>query len=496
MGSHYLPKAFIHNMKQLLGTEFPDFLASYDAPRWYGLRVNTLKLTIDAFMRISDFTLSPIPWTDNGFYYEETERPGKHPHYHAGLYYIQEPSAMAPAELLDVKPGERVLDLCAAPGGKSTQIAAKLAGTGLLVVNDIHSDRVKALVKNLELAGVRNAVVLNERPDKLIRPFAGFFDKILIDAPCSGEGMFRKEEDMAKQWKPEDAGRYAAMQADLLQQAAAMLKPGGRLVYSTCTFAPEENEAVIAKFIDGHPQFKVEPIPVRHGFRAGRPDWIAAYADAAGLAERSVQAVEGTVRLWPNFLKGEGHFVAALRKAEEDAKPEEHMAAEGGSVKMIPARMRGKMTEAKGKHAADTEPLYAFWREHIALPLPSTITAFGEHLYGSPSGLPDLNGVRVIRPGWYLGNIRKQRFEPSHALAMGLSKTDFARSVSLHPDSTEAIRYLKGETLELSDDRIESISGAARKGYCLVCFGQFPLGWGKWADGLLKNEYPPGWRWT
>jgi NOL1/NOP2/sun family putative RNA methylase len=495
MGSH-LPEAFINKMKQLLGPEFPGFLASYDDPRWYGLRVNTLKIPVDAFLRISDFTLTPIPWTDTGFYYEEEDRPGKHPHYHAGLYYIQEPSAMAPAELLDVKPGDRVLDLCAAPGGKSTQIAAKLAGTGVLVVNDIHADRVKALVKNLELAGVRNAVVLNERPDKLERPFAGYFDKILIDAPCSGEGMFRKEEDMAKQWKPGDAGRYAAMQAELLRQAAVMLKPGGRLVYSTCTFSPEENEAVIAEFINSHPHFEVEPIPAHHGFRHGQPGWVAFQADVSGLTEKAVQAVGGTVRLWPNYLRGEGHFVAALRKAAEPERLEERVAVGGGVIRTKRPNVRDKMSREKGKQAVDLEPLYAFWRELVELPLPLRVTAFGEHLYESPAELPDLNGIRVIRPGWYLGSIRKQRFEPSHALAMGLARAEFARTVSLQADSTEAIRYLKGETLELPADRIQCITKAGRKGYCLVCIQEFPVGWGKWADGMLKNEYPPGWRWT
>ena len=191
MISDKLPAGFVEKMKDLLGDELPAFLDSYEEPRAYGLRVNTLKMDATAFRERSPFTLSPVPWVKEGFYYEEGERPGKHVYYHAGLYYIQEPSAMAPVELLDVQPCQRVLDLCAAPGGKSTQIAAKLQGSGVLVVNDNHSDRVKALVKNLELFGVRNAVVLHERPERMVGPLAGYFDRILIDAPCSGEGMFR-----------------------------------------------------------------------------------------------------------------------------------------------------------------------------------------------------------------------------------------------------------------------------------------------------------------
>ncbi|WP_248924924.1 RsmB/NOP family class I SAM-dependent RNA methyltransferase [Paenibacillus hamazuiensis] len=521
---NHLPAPFVEKMKRLLGPEFAGFLASYDDPRWYGLRVNTLKVQAAEFLKLSPFELTPIPWTETGFYYEEKDRPGKHPYYHAGLYYIQEPSAMAPAELLGVQPGDRVLDLCAAPGGKSTQIAAKLEGQGVLVVNDIHPDRVKALVKNLELAGVRNAVVLNEQPEKLTGPFAGYFDKILVDAPCSGEGMFRKEEDMAKEWEPDDVRRYASMQRELIAQAASMLKPGGRLVYSTCTFSPEENEAIIAEFIDGHPHFAVEPIPPEHGLQRGRPDWLAGLAEQNGqltgapaerLSASSIQAAAGTARLWPHHLRGEGHFVAALRKTSSpkdesynEARPAEperlYVRADRATAGIRPdgkSVTRGKATrktapEPKRKTGPDMEPMYAFWREHVRLPVPGRIAAFGDHLYAAPPDLPDLSGIRVIRPGWYLGAIHKQRFEPSHALAMGLKPAEFARTVSLSSDSAEAIRYLKGETLELPQERIEYADGLTAKGHCLVCIDGFTAGWGKWVQDILKNEYPPGWRWT
>ncbi|TBL81415.1 NOL1/NOP2/sun family putative RNA methylase [Paenibacillus thalictri] len=553
-----LPKAFSDKMKRLLGTEYADFLASYDDPRWFGLRVNTLKLPAEAFQRLSSFRLTPIPWTSTGFYYEDGDRPGKHPYYHAGLYYIQEPSAMAPAELLDAVPGDRVLDLCAAPGGKSTQIAAKLQGEGLLVVNDIHADRVKALVKNLELAGVRNAVVLNERPDKLTGPFAAYFDKILIDAPCSGEGMFRKDEEMAKQWQPDHPQHYAAMQRELLDQAAEMLKPGGRIVYSTCTFSPEENEAMIAQFAARHPEFMIEPIPAAHGFRYGILDWADEQQDAdeetgAGawnsLTGQSAAAVKGTVRLWPHELKGEGHFVASLRKtgdhsahvenmpdrletkgggngeerkgrpfsspglsAEPEyiaatAKPERtarngkaetRLTAMGGNRSTVRSDKKGrsKPHEANEREEIRMDPLQAFWQEHLTLAIPEQLTAYGDHIYAQPAGLPDLSGIRVIRPGWYLGSVHKQRFEPSHALALGLRRGDYLRVLDIPSDSPDTLRYLKGETLEMPKERLDYPAAIGPKGYCLVCIGGFPAGWGKWVDGIVKNEYPPGWRWT
>ncbi|MDF2961569.1 MAG: methyltransferase [Paenibacillus sp.] len=520
MGS-VLPEAFLTKMKQMLGDEYPAFYNSYEERRWYGLRVNTLKCSVEQFLSMSSFQLEPIPWVPTGFYYREEDRPGKHPHYHAGLYYIQEPSAMAPVELLDVHPGERVLDLCAAPGGKSTQIAAKLAGEGLLVTNDIHSDRVKALVKNIELCGVRNAVVLNEQPEKLQRPFKHFFDKILIDAPCSGEGMFRKEEDMAKAWQPDWVERYAGMQRDLLRQAAAMLRPGGRMVYSTCTFSPEENEAMIAEFLEAHPGFRVSPADRKHGFRSGVPDWVDLSAAQAHGSEKvespavsavsagSKQAVEGTVRLWPHLLHGEGHFAAVLVSGvEEDGEGEgQSVQTTLDKLEAVKPRKQGRpqrsaegsrpVLKQKGQTTVDLQLLSHFMEEHVpGVPLRG-ITLHGDHVYASPEGMPDLNGIRVIRPGWYLGSIRKQRFEPSHALAMGLYASEAVRSILLSADDPAAIRYLKGETLEVSEDRIvRSHADIPVKGYCLVCIDGFPAGWGKWLEGILKNEYPAGWRWT
>lgn len=564
-----LPEAFLEEMKQRLGSALPDFLASYDEERLYGLRVNTLKLEAEAFRGVSRLRLAPVPWAEEGFYYAEDERPGKHPYYHAGLYYIQEPSAMAPAGLLDVQPGERVLDLCAAPGGKTTQLAAAMAGEGVLVANDVHPDRVKALVKNIELMGIRHAVVLNEDPARLTEAFAGYFDKILVDAPCSGEGMFRKEDEMAKAWRPDWPARYAAMQRLLLEQAAAMLKPGGTLVYSTCTFSPEENEASIAAFLDAHPAF--EPVPVeltggRADWSPGRPDWLAPGAYARG-AETVASA-----RLWPHRLQGEGHYVALLRqragagapagagadapgeeatrgearaeagpggadgvsppsragspaaaqrRAQADApkpkrrggyspgdrEPGRSASRRGGAMAMRAAtgareeaaqRRQPRGEEAAGLSGGPLEALRRFAAEQlVAAPFAEgAVVCRGEHLYAAPHGLPPLDGIRVIRPGWYLGHVQNGRFVPSHALAMGLRAEEARRTVSLFVDDARVVRYLKGETLELPEEDLERRGDVASKGYALVCVDGFPLGWGRWHEGLFKNDYPAGWRWT
>lgn len=526
-----LPEPFLSRMRKLLGGEYDAWLASYAAPRHYGLRVNTLKLDGEAYVRLSPSggRLRSVPWAEAGYYYAEEIRPGKHPHYYAGLYYIQEPSAMAPAELLDVRPGHKVLDLCAAPGGKSTQIAAKLRGEGLLVANDIARSRTMALVRNLERAGVRNAVVLNEEPERLVPLFRSYFDRILVDAPCSGEGMFRKDESMIAAWLSHPPAHWAQMQRELLRHAADMLAPGGMLVYSTCTFAPEENEEVIAWLLAGRPDLAIVPTEPRFGWTAGRPDWVSLH----DIEPRHVEAVAGTIRLWPHRTEGEGHYAAVLRRADDGAEhaagPLQRERAAITDASGAERRRRGKGDDApraalqsgprerhRSRHAVrmekggprrrperampavkEAEPVWRAFRE-AWLPGRSgpsgKLIVAGEQVYAQPDDLPDLTGLRVVRSGWHLGDMKRGRFVPSQALALGIDAEEARMRIEYGSHEAEAMKYLKGETLPLDEGRLVHRHGAAA-GYVLVCIDGFPAGWGKLRDGLLINELPPGWRW-
>lgn len=497
---HALPQEFVVKMERLLGDEFDMFMQSYDAARYYGIRVNTLKIAVDSFERISPFSLRKIPWAQEGFYVNEEARPGKHPYYHAGLYYIQEPSAMAPVELLDIQPGNRVLDLCAAPGGKSTQIAAKLAGTGQLVTNDNHPDRTKALAKNMDLYGVRNAVVLNAMPDEIARSFTNYFDKILIDAPCSGEGMFRKDEDMAKQWAKHSVEKCEMMQRDILQSAASLLTPGGRIVYSTCTFSPEENEAMIAEFLEQYPAFHIVPIAEEHGFAKGQGEWIRSLTDGTGKSfeEATIQAVNGTGRLWPHRLEGEGHFLAVLQHDGVAVVSDESIEASPVQKKKDNRGSKNVTQSGKTKLAADEHELVQqFMRDHLLTALPGELVRYGQHVYVTPVDHARLDRLKVVRPGFFIGTLKKNRFEPAHPLATTLNPNEVLRSIHLSSSSDEIIRYLRGETLNLPKERVERTNeSVSAKGYALICVDGYSVGWGKWIDGMLKNEYPAGWRWT
>lgn len=433
-----LPQEFLQRIHLQLGEEYEAFLQSYERPRAVGLRLNPLKGEAPPL----PFALEPVPWAKDGYYYQSGERPGLHPWHEAGVYYLQEPSAMAPAPLLAVQPGERVLDLCAAPGGKSTQLAAFMQGRGLLVCNEYSPKRAKILSQNIERMGIANALVLNETPAALAVRFPGYFDKILVDAPCSGEGMFRKEEAALTDWSEETVALCAARQLDILRCAGKMLRPGGRLVYSTCTFAPEENEGVIAAFLALHPDFSVEQA-YAPWFAPGRPDWVA-----GGRAE-----LANTFRLWPHRLRGEGHFAAVLRR-------------EGAQF-----------------CAAPEEPASALPPDYVALPtLPQgKAISFGQEIFWAPTQLPRLRGLRVLRPGLALGQALKGRFEPAHALALWAK--DAPQNVNYAADSEEIAKYLHGEALP-----------GQQKGWTLVQVDGFSIGWAKGANGLLKNHYPKGLR--
>ena len=302
-----LPTIFEEKMKMLLGEEFSDYIKCYDEPRFYGLRVNTKKISVEKFKEICPFEIRPIPWIENGFYYDgDKVQPAKHPYYFAGLYYLQEPSAMTPANRLPIEPGDKVLDVCAAPGGKATELGAKLKGQGVLIANDISNSRAKGLLKNIEIFGVGNVLVLSEEPGKLEEYFPEYFDKILIDAPCSGEGMFRKDKKMVKAWEEHGPSFFAKIQRSIVMQAARMLKPGGMILYSTCTCDTVENEGTIEYLLKECPEFFLKDIVPYEGFAQGKPE----------VTESKLEDFRKTVRIWPHKMHGEGHYLALLQKGE------------------------------------------------------------------------------------------------------------------------------------------------------------------------------------
>ncbi|MFQ9994884.1 MAG: RsmF rRNA methyltransferase first C-terminal domain-containing protein [[Ruminococcus] torques] len=461
-----LPIEFEEKMQDLLGGEYNDYLKCYEEPRHYGLRVNTSKISIDRFLEIAPWPLRPIPWIENGFYYDgEKYQPAKHPYYFAGLYYLQEPSAMTPANRLPIEAGDRVLDVCAAPGGKATELGAKLNGSGVLIANDLSNSRARGLLKNIELFGIGNVLVLSEEPGKLVNYFPEYFDKILIDAPCSGEGMFRKDRKMVKAWEEHGPEFFVKIQRSIITQAAQMLKPGGMLLYSTCTFSPEENEQTIEFLLQEYPQFKICDIKGYEGF-------------SDGILKASLSGNEQLkIRIFPHKMEGEGHFIALLKKEEE---------AVSENLKEKEKNNRNKNEKEKRLPDELTEFLKNVKRKFDS----SRIDMRGENVYYMPEGLPKLNGVRFLRSGLLLGELKKRRFEPSQALAMNLKKEEYENVLDFSVDDERIIKYLKGETLE-----VEDLVSSKEKGWYLVCVDGYPLGFGKLSGQMLKNKYLPGWRW-
>ena len=454
-----LPVEFQNRMQEMLGEEYEAFLKGYDKPRFHALRRNPLKIQKDEFLNIIPFELQEVPWAEHGYYYENTDQPGKHEFHEAGLYYIQEPSAMSVVEYLEVKPGEQVLDLCAAPGGKTTQIAGFMAGEGLLVCNEIHPQRAKILSENIERMGVKNALVTNETPQRLSAMFPGFFDKILVDAPCSGEGMFRKNEEALEEWSAENVQMCADRQDEILEEVAKMLRPGGRICYSTCTFAPAENEDCMARFITSHPEFHLVEVEKKGNMSSGNPKF----------ANIPVEGLEKTIRLWPHKLDGEGHFIAVLEK-DGELDP---------SCKPMPQKGNEKPLKEK-----EYQEFLDFQKETLKYPLGKECILFGEQLYAIPENMPSLKGLKVLRPGLHLGTLKKKRFEPSHALALSMKKEDVLRSWNLESGSREIKQYLSGQTFHAEGE----------KGWYLILVDGYSIGWGKLAGGIMKNHYPKGLR--
>lgn len=475
-----LPIEFEKKMKAFLGEEWDDFLYSYDNNRFQALRFNTLKVqSHEEIMRILKvlgiYSDKRVSWADEAYYFDENVRPGKHPYHEMGLYYIQEPSAMSAAALLAPKPGMRVLDLCAAPGGKSTQLATYLGDSGLLVSNEINTQRSRILSQNIERMGIKNAIVTNEDSFVLASHFPGFFNAIQVDAPCSGEGMFRKLPEAIEQWSVENVAICEARQKEILDNAAVMLKPGGTIVYSTCTFSKEENEDVIECFLERHPDFTLEEME----------------------------------RFWPHKVDGEGHFVAKLvRRGSVNEFDEGYDVCEDSCNKVEDTGLKADRKTKKNKNSKnrknETKPaltkenmklLSEFLDETISEDMAawiknSRLVMFGEQLYRLPDMEVDIKGLKVQRAGLHIGEFKKQRFEPSHSLALALKLSEAKNVVKLTWDDPQTTGFFNGQSVMLSDEQ----AAECKKGWALVCVDGYPAGWGKVNGTQVKNHYPKGLR--
>lgn len=518
-----LPQDFKREMQDILGGEFEQYLESFERPASRGLRVNVLKWSRQECMERLPCRTEPIPWIHNGLFYEGQERLSRDPYYFAGLYYLQEPSAMTPASLLCVEPGDMVLDLCAAPGGKSTELGARLGGRGMLVANDVSHSRAMALLQNLERFGIPNLCVVSEPPERLSRVFGGFFDKILVDAPCSGEGMFRRDRDMVKDWEEKGPGHYSGIQRGIAAEAVKMLKAGGYLLYSTCTFSRVENEGTVRWLLDEFPEMELVPLNRFEGASGG-----------IGL--------DGCIRLFPHKIRGEGHFMALLRKSPkghggcpqsgqaqgaESGSPTESRrpkpcgpGASAGVWKDVGARdglgerrkergcgggdSRDGRRKAQGHKGGDggkrraagwekgMEPgsqLAEFLGETGISWDVSRIAKKDEAVYYLPEGFVEDAGLRFLRTGLHMGTLKNGRFEPSQAMAMVLSEKLYSNCVSFAREDPRVVRYLKGETISLAEGETPV------RGWCLVCVDGFALGFGKGGGMTVKNKYYVGWRW-
>ena len=436
----FLPIDFVNRMEQDLGPDFHAFLRSYEENKISALRFNPIKADEKAKDNMAQILTGKVQWSKEGYYYDdEQSRPGIHPYHGAGVYYIQDASAQLPVEMLNPVPGDVCLDLCSAPGGKSTQIAGYLKGEGVLVSNEPIKNRAKILSENIERLGIKNCIVTSEYPDKLSQKFIKYFDKIMVDAPCSGEGMFRKNHDACAEWSLESVQMCADRQGEILDRAYEMLIPGGRLCYSTCTFARLEDEEAVTAFIDRHPDMHL-------------------------VEER---------RLWPHEVKGEGHYVALLEK--DDSANIADDCRENRSIYQL-------------KKISDKQLLdyNSFIKETMASPKEwkSNLLLINDLLYKLPEECPDFEGLHVLRGGLFLGTLKKNRFEPSHALALALTAEDVNHSKDFSSDSQEIKDYMLGQSLRCD----------VEDGWTLITVDGYSIGWGKAVKGQIKNHYPKGLR--
>ena len=499
------PDSFLSQMQNLLSPEdYGAFLRSLGKPPVRGLRFNKLKLICSQKSNVCssinpvellghEVDFCPIPWCGEGFSFTGDVRPSKWLLYHTGLFYLQEPSAMCPVEVLGAKPGEYVLDLCAAPGGKTVQLAGHMQSRGLLVSNDKSPSRCRGLIKNVELAGITNVVVLSEEPRKLSEHFPEFFDKILVDAPCSGEGMFRKDKLVAAAYFANKPEKNAVLQKELLHFAFKMLKPGGRIVYSTCTFNQTENEEVIADFLERQGEMVLEEIDHEGiGIEMG----LALCGSSRDLWK--------TGRIWPHQAEGEGHFIALLsKKPKQDDKVSKTYVTSSAKLshenqinanpfkglcwEIEPVSLEAVSFQEQGSNAPPKEIANfceQFMVEKTAYCLQGSYVLQGDNLYLQKIGV-NLKGLRVARSGFHLGEIKKGRFVPSQALGMAFTGDDFVYKVDLPQD--EAMRFLKGESLtsEIKTDILKPWVHVGYKG--------LPLGFARLVAGRLKNCLPVSW---
>ena len=542
-------------MKQMLGAGAGAFLAGYDAPARRGLRINPMKISAEEFAAKAPFPVEPVPWVENGFYYPEDVRPAQHPWYRAGLYYLQEPSAMTPADRLPVYPGERVLDLCAAPGGKATQLAGRLFGGNadnsrpdsgimqpgsekknaagsLLVANEISNARAKALLRNLELFGTPGCFVTNERAERLAEAFPGYFDKILVDAPCSGEGMFHRQPEVASHWSPDRVLEFAGTQRRILEEAFKMLRPGGMLMYSTCTFSVEENEGSVAAFLSRHPEMQLTETTPYEYFDTGHPAWLgmSRIEEDRMHAEKVTASLTKCVRIWPHLMGGEGHFLALMRK--EDPRDGSAACRQGDAVpasrSSIPDRRKKYDRPGRqGKNASDgkrrtgstgitPEKCLQVFLDEMGITLPAgKIDCRRERLYLVPDLPASVQGLQFLRSGVYLGEVRKERFVPAQPFAMLLTAAECREEavVSFAAGDARIKVYLSGQTITAGScqeqmqetaDRDQGGPGACaekkdplaglEKGWKLVCVDGYGIGWAHFTNGVLKNKYAVSWR--
>lgn len=443
------PEDFLNRMKYLLGEEYKKFYSSLDKPHFRGLRVNTLKCSSEKLKKLLPFGIAPSPFSKDSFYFSnEVQGIGNSPLHHAGAFYIQEPSASSAVEILSPKPYDKVLDLCAAPGGKSTQIAAKLNGTGLLWSNEIVKSRAQILLSNMERMGVKNAVISSVSPEILCKNLPEFFDKVLVDAPCSGEGMFRKDADAIKEWSLEHTKSCKERQLNILESAKYSLKENGILVYSTCTFSSYENEEVIEEFLKKNPNFSLEDCNVSFGREALK------YA-------RRIYPMDG----------GEGHFVAKLRKKRGDnlyTPVKTHIEPKDKVEKEI-------IKQAKDLYSQIF--LNNFENLNFAVNKDKVIIM--------PDEIPDIPLINVLRAGVLLGEVKKNRIEPCHHAFMCARAEEVKSLLNLDINSSEIEKFLKGEEINVPNDF---------KGYCGVAVNNIITGFGKCSNGRLKNKYPKGLR--